>query len=791
MAILRHSPILLVLLAAAPAAAAAQEFGAAAAVAGRDVIIGQASNQYAPAYVYVFRANQRGTWTVASRFAAPDSARNTGFGRRIAVDGTTMLISESPVDSASAGRVHVYERNQGGAWRHTGTLTPTPAVNGDRIGRGLALKGNIAIIGASRTDSMRGEAWVFRRQGNQWRQDARLRPAEVMPGAAFGNTVAFDGNVIAVAAQQADSNAGAVYIFRDSAGTWKQEQKLSLPVPPAARANAQFGASLMLHDGILYVGAPGLTNFMGAVVRFTHDSVNHRWNPIGGLLPFDATPGTQFGSSMIVMNNELWIGAPGSSQFEGRIFRYSRDTAGAFTNARKIAYDTTGLQLGFGGTLVGSGTIAVVGMGGADFGEGRAAILSVTANGTVAQRTVSGEVFRPSAIAGREVNCSSGKANLFGCEKVNLLSLLPVADMGGKQGTRLNDVWGWTDPESGKEYAIVGRSDGTSFVDVSNPNQPRYLGDLPKTAKSPPAVWRDMKVYRNHVYIVADGSREHGMQVFDLTRLRRVTTPQTFTPDHHYTRINSAHNIVIDTTAGFAYIVGASSGGETCGGGLHMVNIKDPKNPSFVGCFQDKATGQAGTGYSHDAQCTVYHGPDTRFSGREICIGANENAISIADVTDKENPVAIGRGTYPDVGYAHQGWFSDDHRYWYQDDELDELQGKTKGTRTIIWDLQKLDDPVVVGQYEAPVNASDHNLYIVGNRMYNSNYTSGLRVVDISDRTKPKEVGFFDTVPVGPEAPGFGGSWSNYPFFKSGTILVTSGNEGLFLVKDQTTNLTP
>jgi choice-of-anchor B domain-containing protein len=160
-------------------------------------------------------------------------------------------------------------------------------------------------------------------------------------------------------------------------------------------------------------------------------------------------------------------------------------------------------------------------------------------------------------------------------------------------------------------------------------------------------------------------------------------------------------------------------------------------------------------------------------------------------VTDKQNPVAVGRGTYPDVGYAHQGWFSDDHRYWYQDDELDELQGKTKGTRTIIWDLQKLDDPVVVGQYEAPVNASDHNLYIVGDRMYNSNYTSGLRVVDISDRTKPREVGFFDTVPVGPEAPGFGGSWSNYPFFKSGTILVTSGNEGLFLVKDQTTNLTP
>ncbi|HEU5049814.1 MAG TPA: choice-of-anchor B family protein [Gemmatimonadales bacterium] len=787
---LRHRMAITLLLASGAGPAAAQEFGAGAAVAGRDVFIGQASNQYAPGYVYVFRAGPQGAWTVASRIGPPDSARNTGFGRRIAVDGNTMLISESPLDSASAGRVHAYERTRAGAWRHVGRLEPTPSVNGDRIGRGLALKGDVAVIGSSRTEG-RGEAWVFRRQGGQWRQEARLRPEDVAAGAAFGNTVAFDGRFLAVGAQQADSNAGAVYLFRrDSSGTWKQDQKLTLPLQPGMGAFAQFGASILFHEGTLYIGAPGLTQGMGAVIRFAWDSVNNRWNPQGGLLPFDATPGTQFGTSVAVLGNELWIGAPGSSQFEGRIFRYTRDSAGAFTNATKIAYDTAGRQYGFGSLVVGTGDLAVVAMGNADFGEGRAAIVSRSGSG-LAQHSVRGEVFRPAAVSGREVNCSSGKASIFGCEKVNLLALVPVANMGGKQGTRLNDVWGWTDPESGKEYAIVGRSDGTSFVDVSNPGQPRYLGDLPKTEKSPPAVWRDMKVYRNHVFIVADGSREHGMQVFDLTRLRRVTSPQTFTPDHHYTRINSAHNIVIDTTAGYAYIVGASSGGETCGGGLHMVNIRDPKNPVFAGCFQDKATGRAGTGYSHDAQCTVYHGPDTRFTGRQICIGANENAISIADVTDKEDPKAIGRGTYPDVGYAHQGWFSDDHRYWYQDDELDELEGKTKGTRTIIWDLQKLDDPVVVGQYEAPVNASDHNLYIVGNRMYNSNYVSGLRVVDISDRTKPKEIGHFDTVPVGADAPGFGGSWSNYPFFKSGTILVTSGNEGLFLVKDQTTNLTP
>ena len=92
---------------------------------------------------------------------------------------------------------------------------------------------------------------------------------------------------------------------------------------------------------------------------------------------------------------------------------------------------------------------------------------------------------------------------------------------------------------------------------------------------------------------------------------------------------------------------------------------------------------------------------------------------------------------------------------------------------------------MLAGEYTAAIDATDHNLYIKGNRMYESNYVSGLRVIDISDRLKPKEVAYFDTVPVGAEAPGFGGSWSNYPFFKSGTIVVTSGSEGVFVLRDQ------
>src|SRR5690606_25815898 len=197
---------------------------------------------------------------------------------------------------------------------------------------------------------------------------------------------------------------------------------------------------------------------------------------------------------------------------------------------------------------------------------------------------------------------------------------------------------------------------------------------------------------------------------------------------------------------------------------------------------------RAGTGYSHDAQCVVYRGPDQSYVGREICIGNNETAISVADVTDKAHPKAISTASYPNVGYAHQGWLSDDHRYYFLDDELDEQSGlgeAAKGTRTLVWDLADLDDPVLLTQHVGVTKAIDHNLYVKGNRMYQANYESGLRILDISDPINPREVGYLDTTPEGTTSQ-MSGTWSNYPYFSSGTIVVTSIGEGLFLVRDRT-----
>jgi choice-of-anchor B domain-containing protein len=220
-----------------------------------------------------------------------------------------------------------------------------------------------------------------------------------------------------------------------------------------------------------------------------------------------------------------------------------------------------------------------------------------------------------------------------------------------------------------------------------------------------------------------------------------------------------------------------------------MIDIRDPKNPTFAGCFAHEGTGRRGTGYTHDAQCVMYKGPDTDYTGREICMGSNETALSIADVTDKQNTKVISRAEYPNPAYTHQGWFTDDHRYFYVNDEGDETGGLVPRTRTLIWDLQNLDDPVLVKEHMGTQTSSDHNLYIRGNLMYQSNYRSGLRILDISDPVNPVEVAFFDTHPIGENSPGFQGSWSNYPFFASGTIIVTGIGEGLYVVKKRPTTV--
>ena len=368
--------------------------------------------------------------------------------------------------------------------------------------------------------------------------------------------------------------------------------------------------------------------------------------------------------------------------------------------------------------------------------------------------------------------CIGGDAGGYPCNNVDLLAYVPLADMGATAG---NDLWGWAHAESGREFTLFGHADGTAFVEVSDPSAPVFLGTLPTETVG--SIWRDLKVFNDHVFVVSEAA-DHGMQVFDLTTLLTVTSPQTFEPMAHYDGFGSAHNIAINEDSGFAYAVGTA----TCNGGLHVVDISIPSAPVFEGCFSED-------GYTHDVQCVVYHGPDTAYAGRELCIAANEDTFTIVDVTDKDSMQIIARQVYVGTGYSHQGWLTEDHRYFLLDDELDEWAFGTN-TKTFIWDVADLDRPVIVDTHVGSTPAIDHNQYVAGSFTFQANYRAGLQILDLENIAAGdlEEVGSFDIFPASNGA-GFNGAWSVYPWFSDGVIAISGIEQGLYLVHFDAMNL--
>ncbi|MFQ5550824.1 MAG: choice-of-anchor B family protein [Gemmatimonadales bacterium] len=757
-------------------------FGASVVVSDGEVFVGESQNFYRSGTVYVFRRGTDG-WTEFTTITPRETETPNGFGSSVAVSGNRMIVADYG-RGVSRG-AYVFERTgRDDEWREVAHLMGDDAAESDGFGADVAIAGEWALVGAHAQNDFKGAVYVFRRSARgDWEQVQRLRgQAE---GERFGATLALDGEIALIAAPRREGEQGVVTAYRVD-----DDELVSLGALETHDVNEgdRFGTAIDLRLPYALIGTPRHANGTGAVFAFMWDGENETWNQGTKLVPFDQVPQTQFGAQVAIAGGNLWIGAPGAAGFNGRAYLLSWDEADGFTQAAKFGAE--GLRRGdrFGGAVDAEGDVAAVAYPGSDFGSGNVAVFE--RNPENGHWRFASKIFseneRFARITGGQVNCTDGQVEDFACNDVDLISFLPVDEIGGTHGSRLNDVWGWTDPSNEMEYAIVGRVDGTSFVDVSDPFNPRYLGDLPMTPGSRPSVWRDIKVYENHAFVVADGAGEHGMQVFNLERLRSVRSPQIFEPDYLYDGISSAHNIVINEATGFAYSVGSSGGRETCGGGLHMIDIRRPREPRFAGCFADPQTGRASTGYSHDAMCVVYEGPDRAYRGHEICFGSNETALSISDVTDKQDPVAVSRAEYPNVGYAHQGWITEDHRYFFTDDEGDEVSGLVENTRTLVWDLGDLDDPILLTEYYANTHSTDHNLYIRGNLMFQSNNTAGLRILDVSDPANPTEVGFFDTFPSGEDSAGFhGGSWSNYPFFRSGIVLVTSRREGLFIVRER------
>ena len=755
-------------------------FSRALDVEGDRVFVGESQNIHTPGRVYVYE-NEMDGWTEAAYLEATDGEVGDGFGSALDAAGDQVVVG-----APSANAAYVFEPGADG-WTQSARLTAADSTSD--FGQSVVLDGDRLFVGTSATVSMTegdtlatGAVHVFERQNGTWQQAETLRSEKVGADAGFASALLTSGDHLLATAPE--HNGGAVVAFHQGTDGWTELQTIT---PGELSGNARFGSAIEAVGDRVLVGAPRAYDATGLAYTLSFDAEAESWSVDGRLLPFDGASRHLFGAAFAYNGTDLWVGAPGASDRSGALYRYGH-SEGAWTGVTRVTHPGTESGNGLGATLAGNEDVLATGLPGDDHGAGTMGLYAIASGEWTRTTPIAPSTGQAlSAMTGEERDCADGSVAQFSCENVDMKSFLPIDNIGGERGIDLNDIWGWTDPETGTEYALVGRTDGTAFVDVSNPTNPQFVGELPLTEGARINSWRDIKVYDNHAFVVADNAGDHGMQVFDLTRLRDVNAdkmPVTFDHDTLYDQVNSVHNVVINEQTGYAYAVGSSGGGKTCGGGLHMINIQDPLNPTFEGCFSDPSTGRSGTGYTHDAQCVVYEGPDPEYQGREICVGSNETAISVADVTNKDSTSAISTASYPDYGYVHQGWFDEEQRYFYQNDELDEAQGKADHTRTLVWDMQDLDNPKLVNQLMLPEESIDHNLYVKGSTMYQSNYKSGLRILDISDRENPEEVAHFDTQPYDENGTGFQGSWSNYPYFESGIIIVSSIGEGLFVLEE-------
>ncbi|GMF72688.1 unnamed protein product [Aspergillus oryzae] len=304
-----------------------------------------------------------------------------------------------------------------------------------------------------------------------------------------------------------------------------------------------------------------------------------------------------------------------------------------------------------------------------------------------------------------------------------------------------NDIWA-----DGREFGIVGQTDGTAFVEVLDDGSLQYVGRLPTQTTA--TIWRDMKVIGDHAYIGSE-SPGHGLQIFDLKKVYYHLTAW-------YSGFGSSHNIVAHEETNMIFAVGTARN-LSCAGGLWMIDVSDPANPTSPGCVSED-------GYVHD---------------------------------DRASPIQISKTPYVGASYTHQGWIAvSDMSYLLLDDELDEQDGTGEAanghTTTYIFNIKDLANPKHTGTYQSPVRSIDHNQYVIDGLTYQANYGSGLRIVDVSSvKDDPtgkgfKQVGFFDCHPEDDAQGGeveFVGAWSVYPYFRSGNILLNSIERGVYSLK--------
>ena len=306
----------------------------------------------------------------------------------------------------------------------------------------------------------------------------------------------------------------------------------------------------------------------------------------------------------------------------------------------------------------------------------------------------------------------------------------------------------WHYEANNKIYAIVGASYGLIVIDITVPDSPMVILQVPGIHN----LWREVKVAGNYAYVTTEGLDStgvlNGIQIVNLSYLPDSAPSKIYKGDGLISnQLMSAHSITSDGE--YIYINGHNIQSE--GRGVLICSISDPWNPVFVGAVTNN--------YCHDS----YVRGDTIWTS-DIIAGI----FSVYDISDRSNPVLLATQQTPG-NFNHNAWLSDDGNTLFT---TDERNNEPLGA----FDVSDLNNITLLDSYYTNNFSSSevHNVRVLNDFLINPSYGSQLTLVDASRPSNLVEVGNYTT--------GNYLLWDADPYFSNGVIAATETNPGIFSV---------
>lgn len=324
-----------------------------------------------------------------------------------------------------------------------------------------------------------------------------------------------------------------------------------------------------------------------------------------------------------------------------------------------------------------------------------------------------------------------------------------------------NEVWGLTN--NGMEYAVIGSTFGTHILDISDPTNPRVVVEVKGGSSGAEIIHRDYHDYNGYLFAVADEGSNSTLQIMDFSYL--PDSVHIVYDSKQYLR--TTHNIFIDTSTAIMYAC-ISRGDQAPWTALRLFDISDPGNPSVLANYDEF------DGYRISQVHDMYIRDHIAF------LNCGPSGFVMADFSDPLAPVTLAileTDDYPQSGYNHSGWLSDDGNIYYMADE-------NWGADIKVMDVSQLPEITVIDTIDAESDSPysiPHNQIVHNGFLFGSHYYDGLQVWDIRDPYNITRVLHYPTSNITPRA-SYEGAWGVYPFLPSGVVLVSDMQNGLFIL---------